>query len=53
MSKTNLQLEWENRIKEFKISGLSAPKWCTANGIKVHQLHYWLRKEKTANLEKP
>jgi len=52
VSKTNLQLEWENRVKGFKANGLGAPKWHTTNDAKVCQLHYWLCKEKIANLEK-
>ncbi len=45
MSEKEKPSTWAERIAEFKASGLSVPKWCKANGIKPHQLHYRLKKE--------
>lgn len=38
---------WAKRIADFRASGLSATQWCAANGLKVHQLRYWLKKLET------
>ncbi len=46
MPKTQLQQEWEVRIRDFKTSGLSVKDWCATHEVKPHQLRYWLRKEK-------
>ncbi len=35
---------WAKRIADFRASGLSATQWCAANGLKIHQLRYWLKK---------
>ncbi len=35
---------WSGKITEFRASGLSAPQWCAAHGLKIHQLRYWLKK---------
>lgn len=40
MSRTQLQLEWEIRNREFKASGLSVKDWCAAHEVKPHQLRY-------------
>lgn len=45
------QQEWEVRVASFRSSGLSARKWCAANGVKPHQLEYRLEKERTASLD--
>jgi len=37
---------WAKRIADFRASGLSATQWCAANGLKIHQLRYWLKKLK-------
>lgn len=50
MPKTQLQQEWETRIRDFKTSGLSVKDWCATHEVKPHQLRYWLQKEK-ANKE--
>ncbi|MEW6426118.1 MAG: IS66 family insertion sequence element accessory protein TnpB [Bacillota bacterium] len=38
---------WAERITEFRASGLSAPQWCAAHGLKIHQIRYWLKKLET------
>lgn len=43
--------EWEVRVASFRSSGLSARKWCAANGVKPHQLEYRLKKERMAALD--
>ena len=35
---------WVDRIADFRASGLSAPQWCAAHGLKIHQFRYWLKK---------
>lgn len=47
MNKTPLEQEWDERIANYKASGLSAREWCNLHEMKIHQLHYWLRKDKT------
>lgn len=38
---------WQSRVAEFKASGQTATAWCIDQGIKVHQLRYWLHKFKS------
>ena len=38
--------EWEELLAAFHASGLSAPKWCEANGVKLYRLRYRLSQEK-------
>ncbi|WP_438938609.1 IS66 family insertion sequence element accessory protein TnpA [Alicyclobacillus suci] len=35
---------WRERIDQFRASGLSGAAWCAENGIKEHQLWYWIRR---------
>ncbi|EYE87199.1 hypothetical protein Q428_14640 [Fervidicella metallireducens AeB] len=44
-------LNWDELIQNFQESGLSAPKWCKENGIKLSQLRWQLKKRKTFNNE--
>ncbi|WP_066298186.1 IS66 family insertion sequence element accessory protein TnpA [Bacillus sp. FJAT-29937] len=44
MEKTELQIEWEHRIVEFKASGQTQSKWCRENDLSLHKLRYWLNK---------
>ncbi len=49
MPKTELQNKWEKQVTAFHESGMSAAKFCEANGLVEHQLWYWIgkfRKEK-------
>lgn len=43
MTKSNKQIEWKARINDWKASGLSKAKWCRENGLKEHQMHYWVK----------
>ena len=44
MTKSYKRIEWEERIKDWKASGLSKAKWCRENGVKEHQMYYWLQR---------
>ena len=44
MTKAEARKKWETRVTAFKASGQTAPKWCLAHDLKLHQLRYWLRK---------
>lgn len=35
---------WEQRVAAFRASGLNLPRWCATQGLKPHQLRYWLNK---------
>lgn len=49
MSRTELQQEWEQRLKEFRASGKTAKAWCAAREIKLNRFWYWSRKLRTQN----
>lgn len=38
--------EWEPRIAAFQSSGQNLSAWCATHDLKVHQLQYWLRKQR-------
>ena len=40
---------WDELIQNFHKSGLSAPKWCKENGIKLHKLRWQLSKRRKVN----
>lgn len=44
---------WEQRLKDYKASGLTIKSWCEVNEIKVHQFYYWKRKFKKKSEIKP
>lgn len=47
MNRSDLRIEWEERIANFLSSGQSASKWCAANEISIHQFWYWKKRLKT------
>ena len=47
MSNKQKQELWNERIQEFRASGLSQKAWCEKQGLQIGQLGYWLRKSKT------
>jgi len=49
MDKNGLRREWEQRIAAYRASGLTQAKWCERNGLKVHQLKYWLKRIEGSN----
>jgi hypothetical protein len=44
MNKSELKMEWEQRIANFLSSGQSASKWCAANEVSIHQFWYWKKR---------
>jgi hypothetical protein len=36
MKRSDLRIEWEQRIASFTASGISASKWCAANEVSIH-----------------
>jgi hypothetical protein len=46
MNKSELRMEWEQRIANFLSSGQSASKWCAANEVSIHQFWYWKKRLK-------
>ncbi|PAV31083.1 IS66 family insertion sequence hypothetical protein [Virgibacillus profundi] len=44
MTLTDKRIEWKARYKAWKSSDLSVAKWCREQGIKVHQMYYWIQK---------
>ena len=35
------KLEWEEKIRKQKDSGLSIERWCNEHQIRSHTFHYW------------
>jgi len=35
------KLEWEEKIRKQKDSGLSIERWCNEHQIRTHTFHYW------------
>jgi len=33
---------WEQKISEYRSSGVSATVWCEQNNIKISALRYWI-----------
>jgi len=46
MSKEELHSIWSARVAEFNASGQSFSAWCVEQGLKEHQMRYWLRKDR-------
>lgn len=44
MTKTEKGVEWKARLEAWKARGLSVAEWCREEGIKDHQMYYWIRK---------
>lgn len=45
----NKSEQWQTTINAWKSSGLSQKAFCQNNNLKVHTLHYWLRKLTTSS----
>ena len=41
--------EWRRRVEEFRASGRSVAAWCADQGIKPHQMYYWLKRFPTTD----
>ena len=35
------KIEWEEKIRQQRESGLSIERWCEQNQIATHVFHYW------------
>lgn len=44
MQHSDLLVEWESRVLDYRQSGLKAVDWCALNGFAVHRLKYWITK---------
>lgn len=40
-SSSEKKLEWEEKIRKQRESGLSIERWCRQNQIATHAFHYW------------
>lgn len=40
---------WEQRIRDYHLSGLTCKEWCKQNQISVSTIGYWIRKHKSEN----
>lgn len=38
------KLIWQDRIKDYGVSQLSAPAWCEQNQLSIHTFRYWVKK---------
>ena len=36
--------QWQKTIDDWKSSGLSKKQYCKNHNLKVHNLHYWIKK---------
>ena len=52
MTKEERRNYWAATIEEFRSSGQSVPAFCADRDIKLHQMRYWLKKEKGNSTEK-
>jgi hypothetical protein len=52
MTKEEWRSYWADRVVEFKASGQSVPAWCAVHDVKIHQMRYWLKRDKLASAEK-
>ena len=44
--------EWQKRVEEYKVSGLSIHAWCKIQGIHTSTFHYHLKKLSNQHLKK-
>jgi hypothetical protein len=44
MNYDKLRSEWKTRIDDYNQSGLTKSQWCREKGLKLHQLHYWIKR---------
>lgn len=44
VQRTELREAWQERVATFRASGQPVSTWCADNGVKEHQLRYWLSK---------
>ncbi len=44
MTRDERRLMWQERVDQYRSSGMSVAAWCRENEVPVQQMHYWLRK---------
>jgi transposase-like protein len=44
MTLANKRIEWKSRLDAWKSSGMSVAAWCREQGLKDHQMYYWIQK---------
>ncbi|MFZ3580448.1 IS66 family insertion sequence element accessory protein TnpA [Virgibacillus sp. DJP39] len=44
MTQTDKRIEWKARFDAWKSSGFSVAEWCREQGVKEHQMYYWIQK---------
>jgi len=42
---------WQERICDYRSSGLNAQTWCQQNKLTLSSLHYWINKSNKESLE--
>jgi len=35
---------WQERVDQYRASGMSVAAWCRENEVSEQQMYYWLRK---------
>lgn len=53
MTRADRQHERETLVAAYRASGQSAKEWCFANGLRLNQLKYMIRKERTRKSNTP
>ena len=43
---------WHEIVTAYQASGESQKEWCATNGVNIHNLRYWLQKEKETVVSK-
>jgi hypothetical protein len=51
MNLENKRIEWKARFDAWKSSELSVAEWCREQGLKDHQMYYWIQKFEQESLE--
>lgn len=49
MENTELRRRWQERILEYRSSGLTAAAWCEKTGCSISTMKYWITKINNAN----
>ncbi len=44
MTQIDKRIEWKKRFDAWKASDMSVAEWCREQGLKVHQMYYWIHK---------
>jgi len=42
--------DWREQVESFHKSGLTQRKWCELSGMNLHNLNYWLRKDRNCGI---